>query len=296
MQRFANVEKWFSMEALIGVAITVDFAEQFDGYERDFLLTALSSKMRSIGNVDVDVVRAEYRKTPREGVDVGKLVLAHMRRMLKSIKASISTHEDLIEVDPARYEVLHNSVLEADIEPGSISAIVTSPPYGVESLSYVRTHLLSYRSLKCYLGADPYERHDAFIGSEYLDGAEMDAETSAAWAASPAFRDFFGEPPATSDRKRHAMMVKFFDDLLRVGERMHLWLKTDGHVAFVVDNKRLGDRIIPTDQIISEIFETRGFVTESVIEHKLKTNNSNSQVPWQERVIQNEFVMVFRAK
>ena len=56
--RFANVERWFTPEALLGTSIAVEFALSLDGFARDATLLALSSKMRSIGNVDVDVVRA----------------------------------------------------------------------------------------------------------------------------------------------------------------------------------------------------------------------------------------------
>jgi hypothetical protein len=72
VKRFLNVERWFSKDALLGVSIIVEFILTKTGYVKDFLTIALSSKMRSIGNVDVDVVRAEYRKTPRENVDVLK--------------------------------------------------------------------------------------------------------------------------------------------------------------------------------------------------------------------------------
>ena len=34
-------------------------------------------------------------------------------------------------------------------------------------------------------------------------------------------------------------------------------------------------------------------VLEESFQHKLKTNNSNSQVPWQSRIIDQEFIMVF---
>ncbi len=292
---FPNAEKWFTPSALAGVGAVVDFAAGLTGYEREFVLTALSAKMRSIGNVDVDVVRAEYRHEPRENVDVTGLVAGQLRKMLRDISDTIKTHEGLVAQDPSTVSLLHESVLTADITPGSVSAIITSPPYGVESLSYLRTHLLSYRTLHHFLGADPYERQEDVIGSEYLDGGEIDPEASLVWGASPSYRGFFGVRAAAKDARRSAMMAKFFDDMLAVGRRCRTWLRDGGRMAFVVGNKRLGDRIIPTHEIVSEIFSECGLAEEQAIAHKLKTNNSNSQVPWQERIIQNEYVLVFRA-
>ena len=52
--------------------------------------------MRSIGNVDVDVVRAEYRKTPRTDVNVAKLVARQLTKMAGNIAASLVSHAELI--------------------------------------------------------------------------------------------------------------------------------------------------------------------------------------------------------
>ena len=92
------------------------------------------------------------------------------------------------------------------------------------------------------------------------------------------------------------MMMQFFEDMYEVVERFSRWLKPDGKVAFVIGNKKLGDSIIPTDKIIEEIFYFFGFRLVESIAHKLKTNNSNSQVPWQERIIENEYIMIFERK
>jgi hypothetical protein len=89
-------------------------------------------------------------------------------------------------------------------------------------------------------------------------------------------------------------MSHFFDDMLSVGERMSSWLKDDGHVAFIVGNKRLGDDVIPTTSIVKELFESCDMTFVDETRHKLKTNNSNSQVPWQEKVIQEESLLIFR--
>ena len=74
------------------------------------------------------------------------------------------------------------------------------------------------------------------------------------------------------------------------------WLKYDGKIAFIIGNKKIGDQIIPTDVIFKEIFCNHGFTFEQSISHKLKTNNSNSQVPWQERIIENECILIFKRR
>lgn len=292
---FANIERWFTPEALLGTSITVEFGMNHNGFAREALLLALSSKMRSIGNVDVDVVRAEYSKRPRENVDVARLVSRHLTKMAGDVSASLSTHANLI--GPASSVIIHEgSVLDVELPSASVDFIITSPPYGVEAISYLRTHLLSYRSLVAHLGHDPYDTRDKTIGSEYLTDSETDAG-SRSKSRSITCKKFFDRTLPTDDAKygqRRAAMMQFCDDMLTVGERFAHWIKPGGKVAFVIGNKRLGDDVIPMDTIVTELFATCGLELVDAIRHKLKTNNSNSQVPWQERIIQEETILLFR--
>jgi tRNA G10 N-methylase Trm11/transcriptional regulator with XRE-family HTH domain len=289
---FTNIERWFTPTALLGVSCAVEVAMQENGFAREALLLALSAKMRSIGNVDVDVVRAEYSKTPRENVDVGRLMAQQLKKMGDAIGASMVSHRELIG-NADSVSVREGSVLTTDLGSRSVSHIVTSPPYGVEAISYLRTHLLSYRSLVGHLGHDPYDTRDQTIGSEYMEASDArDPKNSRRTSAS--FREFFSsrEQEPKLEKRRIAMM-DFFEDMFDVGARFSEWLVDGGKVAFIVGNKRLGERVIPTDRIIVELFESVGLRHVISIQHKLKTNNSNSQVPWQERIIQEESILVF---
>lgn len=292
---FSNVERWFTGEALLGTSITVEFGMQQKGFAREAVLIALSAKMRSIGNVDVDVVRAEYSKTPRSNVDVGKLVARQLTKMAGDISSSLATHAGLL--GPASDVTVHEgSVLDVDLGEATINHIITSPPYGVEAISYLRTHLLSYRSLVAHLGHDPYDTRDKTIGSEYLTDSKSDAGHRSR-DRSKACRSFFDRNHQEDDAKynqRRAGMMQFCDDMLSVGERMARWLRSGGNVAFVIGNKRLGNEVMPMDTIVTELFTTCGLEPVAAIRHKLKTNNSNSQVPWQERVIQEESILLFK--
>ena len=297
--KFANIEKWFSKDALLGTSIIVEFIMQKTGYVKDFITIALSSKMRSIGNVDVDVVRAEYRKEPRQNVDVLKLVVRQIQKMASGINCTLSACKNTI-TGAESIKIIEGSVLNAEIAPNSISHIITSPPYGVESLSYLRTHLLSFRALEPILGVDPYNFGDGIIGSEYLGDSLPDTEKFKVAGASETYKSYFASiynnANSKKEEKRIVMMMQFFEDMYGVVERFSRWLKPDGKVAFVIGNKKLGDSIIPTDKIIEEIFSFFGFRLVESIAHKLKTNNSNSQVPWQERIIENEYIMIFERK
>lgn len=294
---FPNIEKWFSKEALLGTSIMVEFIMTKKGYLKDFLTIALSSKMRSIGNVDVDVVRAEYRKSPRENVDVLALVTRQLQKMARQIQITLDSCKKTIG-DESSVRIIEGSVLNGKIKPNSISHIITSPPYGVESLSYLRTHLLSFRALEPILGVDPYNFGEGVIGSEYLISCLPNVESFQVKNISDTFNSYFKpmmeKSSSNLEKKRIIMMMQFFEDMYSVIKRFSLWIKPNGNVAFIIGNKKLGNSVIPTDTIIEEIFRSQGFRFIDSIAHKLKTNNSNSKVPWQDRIIENEFVLLFR--
>jgi len=291
---FRNMEQWFTPEALLGTSIAVEFGMSLSGFARDASLLALSSKMRSIGNVDVDVVRAEYSKQPRKGVDVSRLVVRQLSKMATDISSCLASHSGLIG-RPSSIQLHEGSALDVDLPEESIDHVITSPPYGVEAISYLRTHLLSYRSLVAYLGHDPYDTRDKTIGSEYLVNTAKRTSHQAT-RTSAVCKTFFSSIKPGSDSKfesRRAAMLQFCDDMLAVGERLSRWLKDGGKVAFVIGNKRLGNDVIPMDAIVSELFRACDLLHLESVRHKLKTNNSNSQVPWQERIIQEESIMLF---
>lgn len=293
---FANLQKWFTKEAFLGTSIVIEFAYSLEGYLKEILLVALSSKMRSIGNVDVDVVRAEYSKKPRENVDVLSLVKSQILKMAKSINKSYSSHQGLIK-SPDSITVLEQDVLKAEIAKGSISYIITSPPYGVESISYLRTHLLSFRSMESILKVDPYQLGESVIGSEFLPKETPTLTTFKSSKVSETFNLFFetkyNEEEDKKTKTRILMMMQFFDDMYELAGKFYSWLKIGGKIAFVIGNKKIGDDIIPTHTIIEEIFKHHGLNMYDITRHKLKTNNSNSQVPWQERIIEEEYIMFF---
>ncbi|MFC1890862.1 DNA methyltransferase [Thermodesulfobacteriota bacterium] len=294
---FPNYKKWFNPEALLGTSIVVEYAKNKDGYLQDFICCALSSSMRSIGNLDVDVVRAEYRKTPRIDVDVIKLVLRVLRKMVLGIKNSTKSHEGILS-SAKDVKVIESSILETKIDMGSVDHIITSPPYGVEATSYLRTHLLSYRAIQSILDYDPYYFNEKIIGSEYVLENDVSSNFDHIFDESKTLEKFYSSSlPKDLTKKlivRKNMMLKFFSDMFDVAMKFKYWIKKGGKVAFVIGNKKIGDFIIPTDQIIIELFKVNGFILENSINHKLKCNNSNSQVPWQEKIIQEEYILQFK--
>jgi len=296
MESFPNIDKWLSGSALAGIIISLAFAKTLKGYEQDAFLTALSGKMRSIGNLDVDVARAEYSKVPRKNVNTNHLVMSALKGMTTDLENVFNTHSDFI-LPSDTITVLNEDILHVDKKIGDIDYIITSPPYGVEATSYLRTHLLSYRCLKPFLKEDPYDFGERVIGSEYVSEKANTKPNFAVWEISKSFKMFFDDCLKKITKPglitRCHMMMDFFDDMYSLFKKFNRWLKKKGKIAFVIGNKRIDQWVIPTDKIIIEIAESCGLRLFNRLTHKLKCNNTNSQVPWQERIIQEEAILFF---
>jgi DNA modification methylase len=150
------------------------------------------------------------------------------------------------------------------------------------------------------LKEDPYEFGDKVIGSEFIPKGEVQAPSTVLNSISARYQDFFEQ--LLNDQldgqglKRVLMMMKFFQDMYEVSGKIQNWLKPGGSLALIIGNKKINNKIIPTDRILTDLLENLGFNLENVISQKLKTNNSNSRVPWQDRTIQDEFIMIFTSK
>ena len=58
------------------------------------------------------------------------------------------------------------------------------------------------------------------------------------------------------------------DDMAQVAERFSTWIAPGGSVAFVIGNKKLGDRVVPTAAVVSELFAAQGLVLRDELRHK----------------------------
>jgi hypothetical protein len=211
------------------------------------------------------------------------------------MRDALTSHRDII-AGPDSVQIITGDTLDVAIPENSVDYAITSPPYGVESLSYLRTHLLSYRSLQPLLRYDPYAYNDRLIGSEFLPKQSSHDPGTLAQDRSPEWASTFAATAHLERTKlavRRRMMARFFDDMVRLSGRLRTYVRPNGRIAFVIGNKKLGDTIMPSDRIVMELFKAAGFGYVESINHKLKCSNTNSEVPWQERTIQDERVLIF---
>jgi len=282
---FPNKEKWFNRDVLKNITLLLSAISRLDDVAaRQFLFVALSASMRSLANVDVDVVRTEYRRRPRVGVDVMAVVGGKVHRMVDDLRTYTK-----MRFPPAKVSCRLGDARRLDLSSSSIDFAMTSPPYGIEAISYLRTHMLSYRVLAPVLGMGYDELARKMIGTEFV----MDWNLTSRNLVSPTAQKLLYSYKRTTrqEKNRVAQMIQYFQDIEKSLCEIGRVLKPAGHAAIIIGNKKLLGRTIPADVILQETARHFSLNTRRVLPVKLVCNNPTSQTPWSERMIRDEHII-----
>lgn len=283
---FPNKDKWFSPDVLKQLSVLLSIVKELPESDAKFFYVAVSACMRSIANVDVDVVRTEYRRIPRENVDVLRLVANKIKRYINDLTTyhnlNIPNSNIVSKLGDARKLNLSNS---------SVDFIVTSPPYGIEAVSYLRTHMLSYRVLYHILKTDYKEQGKRMIGTDFVTDVELHDRTLFSPTGEAFFRNLTTQ--TKSDSSRVAQMIGYFQDMEKAFAEMARVLKENCFAVVVIGNKKLLGQKIPTHKIFSEIAEQSDLTLKDTIPAKLVCNNPTAVTPWSERAIQDEYLLIY---
>jgi len=284
---FPNKDRWFNKKVLYDLEKILTEVKKTPTGIQDFFYLAISAGMRSMGNVDVDVVRTEYRKIPRENVDVIRIIGRKINRYVQDIKKFKE-----FNTNHAKTKVIFGDVKKQKLSPESIDFIITSPPYGIESISYLRTHMLSYRVLHSVLDTEIADIRDKMIGTDYI----LDWSIENDELLSRTAKTFFKKIPQNSkaDKNRVHQTIQYFQDMEKVFEKISICLKKNCYCVIIVGNKKLLDKIMPTHKIFSEIAAHYNLRTFKIIPTKLVCNNTTAQTPWSERMIKDENILIFK--
>ena len=284
---FPNMDKWFTKNALEQLTEILTLIESLPSNIQDFLYLAVSAGMRSIGNVDVDVVRSEYRKTPRENVDVVRILNLKLKRYVEDLE----TFKKL-KIPKSKTKTYLKDFRKQKFKDESIDFIITSPPYGIESISYLRTHMLSYRVLQNVLNTSVDKLKTQMIGTDFV----LDCNLKNKKLISKTSKEFLENLPVNtkSTKNRVHQSIKYFQDMEEVFEKMSSCIKKNCPVVMIIGNKVLLDKTIPTDKIFLEIAKYYGLNHIKSIPVKLICNNSTSKTPWSHKAIMQENILIFQ--
>ena len=164
----------------------------------------------------------------------------------------------------ARARVALGDARALDLEPGSIDAVVTSPPY-LNAIDYMRGHRMSLVWLGHQLGALRSIR-SAEIGAERA-GAPKDEEAEALKYSVDRIGAVDGLPPRT----RH-ILERYVLDLRALLRSLHEALRPGGSLVLVVGNSSVRGVFLRNDLAISDAAVLAGFRQTTSSERTLPAN------------------------
>ena len=108
---------------------------------------------------------------------------------IKRYIADIQKFQNL-DFPSSKSKIILNDFRKQKIEPESIDFIITSPPSGIASISYLRTHMLSYRVLHNVLKTSVDELKNKMIGSDFILNCELKSNAMVSKIAKNFLDDF----------------------------------------------------------------------------------------------------------
>ncbi|TBX68347.1 site-specific DNA-methyltransferase [Flavobacterium silvisoli] len=164
-------------------------------------------------------------------------------------KLNFLTTECTIHLEDAR---------KTSIAEGSVSAVITSPPY-VTSYEYADLHQLTAYWFDYISDLKNYRKN--FIGTFYSYGETLECE-------SPIAQNTIEQLKAKHLRTAKEM-TNYFNDMQKVAVEMHRILRDGGRAFIVIGNTTYKNIKIESAEIFGELLELSGFTIEEVIKRSI---------------------------
>ena len=247
--KFYNINFWFKPDVIIDLSIIKQNIDKIKNEDiRDFFLIAFSETVRDVSNtrkreyklyrMNAEMLKKHNPKTLNEFRDKAKENIYRMENFIKE-KNGCEVH---ILSEDSRFKT--------SIPDKFVDLIVTSPPYG-DSRTTVAYGQFSRLALQ-WLGYDSKEVYD--IDKVSLGG--VPTKTLNVELDSPTLKQILDEI-AKIDSIRAKDVLSFYADFDKCVQELHRVTKQGAYLCFVVGNRTVKGVKIPTDVIITELFQAK---------------------------------------
>lgn len=246
---FFNINFWFKPEAIIDLSIIKQKIDKIENKDiKDFFLVAFSETVRSASNTRKGEFKL-YRMTSKMLKKRNPKALEDFRAKAKE---NIFRMENFIkEKNGCEVRILDEDTrFKTSVPDNSIDIIVTSPPYG-DSRTTVAYGQFSRLALQ-WLGYD--EKIIRNIDKVSLGGIPTkNLENN---LCSFTLKKILCEI-SKIDSKRAKDVLSFYIDFDKCVEELHRITKKGSFLCFVLGNRTVKGIKIPTDIIITELFQSK---------------------------------------
>lgn len=247
--KFYNIKFWFKPEVILDLSIIKKNIDKIEDKDiRDFFLIAFSETVRNVSNTrnkeyKLYRMNSEMMKkhNPKTLEGFGEKAKENIYRMENFVKEKNGCEVNILTEDTRFKTSLPNS---------SVDLIVTSPPYG-DSRTTVAYGQFSRLALQ-WLG---YDQKDIYnIDKVSLGG--IPTKTLDVKLESKTLNQILDEI-SKIDSTRAKDVLSFYVDFDKCVQELHRVTKKGACLCFVVGNRTVKGVKIPTDIIITELFQAK---------------------------------------
>lgn len=246
---FKKIDYWFKDYIIIDLQIlrSAIFSIQEDNY-RDFFLIPFSSTVRYVSNTRNSEFKM-YRMAPRVLEKWHPNVFSKFKEFTEKnvyLNSQLSKHD--VKANP----LLGTSKSLSNIEDNSFDLLITSPPYG-DSKTTVAYGQFSRTSLQ-WLNLDVEPADEVPKLDRKLLGGKVNKDNTTALPSSTLNKTL--KKIKERDEHRAREIKQFYADLYEVLKECKRVMKPNSYQFWVTANRTVKGVQIPTDKIITELFES----------------------------------------
>ena len=251
MPNITNIDYWFKPTQLQDLNIIKQFIDNIkDVNIKSFFLVPFSETVREVSltrNSEFKLYRMPKEKIEEWNPDTNKLYLEKLNR---NIKGYIKYEKDSPNTNQSIYNFNTSYGIPQElIQRNSVDMVITSPPYGDSktTVAYGQFSTLSNE----WLGIEKARQVD----NNLMGGKKVDKITKLNYEPlDNIIKEIHETKP-----QRAKEVVAFYQDYKNSIENVSKVVKLNGIVAYVVGNRRVNNKELPTDEFTKHAFEQNGF-------------------------------------
>lgn len=298
---FKNIDFWFKDSIIDKLQIIKNHITSINSTDkdiRDFILVAFSHTVRYVSNTrnsEFKLYRMKEEDLKKWNPDVLSVFEAKLEENFKG-------NNELYKENPsAKGKVFKCNTMNLSLVPDhSFDALITSPPYG-DSKTTVAYGQFSRLSLQWLDLNDVDEQNIVKLDSKMLGGINYKKNEEVPELGSPTLKEVYSKLFKLDD-KRAKEVYKFYEDIDKTLSEISRVMKKNSYQFWVVGNRRVKKQLIPTHQIIIELFLKYNIELVTMFNRNIpnktmpKLNSPSNKKGELVETMNGEIIMVFRKK
>lgn len=306
---FSGRDKWFQKKVQVDLSKIVRAIRlRYKRVEtRRFLWVCMAETIRRCSNSRTSTFKLHIRPKPElrrtvDTIDVFRQVCAANLQNLKILESHLQQN-NLLNDDGAyrnTVDVSWGDSINPDFTPeaNSVDLLTTSPPYGDNHTtvpygqhSFLPLQWIDWNDIDPTLNPNELMSSTHSLDTQSVGGSRRNALSGVqpVLELSPTLQGHL-DTLADQPRDRRVRISAFFRDFNRVLTACIPTVRVGGYLVWVVGNRMVGGKLVPFDEILSELLEVRGVqrlcsLERSILSKRIAPRNNVAKTLTREHIL-----------